>query len=165
MNAHAAKLVRERDGIALRDTTLHATELASRKALAALLKVPSRPNEIRRSAPKTLAVHRRNGARPLIVTIARVPDNDSPIRLLVRVREEAGPTLPDEKELQDQFSLTNAEARLAIALASGQSLRDYADVTGLTAHTVRSYMARVREKMKVHRQVDVVRLIYGNNPE
>jgi DNA-binding CsgD family transcriptional regulator len=58
------------------------------------------------------------------------------------------------------FRLTPAEARLAMHLASGDSLRDAADALGVTYNTVRAQMRAIFDKTDIHRQADLVRLLH-----
>ena len=61
--------------------------------------------------------------------------------------------------LARDYGLTPAEARLAIALSNGQSLRDIADQHALSKETVRTQLRTVFDKTGVHRQSELVRLV------
>lgn len=54
---------------------------------------------------------------------------------------------------------TAAEARLAIRLMQGQSLKDIAETTQRSVNTVRWTLKNVLAKADCHRQVDLVRLL------
>jgi DNA-binding CsgD family transcriptional regulator len=58
--------------------------------------------------------------------------------------------------LIDLFSLTQAEAQVAIALASGKSPTQIAAERGLKMPTVRTQVRQVLEKLEKRRQSDVV---------
>jgi DNA-binding CsgD family transcriptional regulator len=64
--------------------------------------------------------------------------------------------------LADMFGLTPSEARLAMALASGDSLDDAATRLGLTIETARNYSKRVFAKTRTRGQADLVRTIIGS---
>jgi DNA-binding CsgD family transcriptional regulator len=64
-----------------------------------------------------------------------------------------------EKTLRSVFDLTDAEARLAVRLGSGQALEDIANELGLTKETVRSHLKSIFSKTSTHRQGDLVSLL------
>lgn len=57
------------------------------------------------------------------------------------------------------FSLTPAEARVAVKIAAGMSAKDIADVHGTTEMTVRTQLKHVLAKTELSRQSDLVRLL------
>jgi DNA-binding CsgD family transcriptional regulator len=59
------------------------------------------------------------------------------------------------------FRLSPAEARLAYALASGQTVTQHAKASGVALSTVRTQLRYVLKKASLHRQSDLVRLIAG----
>ncbi|HEY0649746.1 hypothetical protein [Phenylobacterium sp.] len=70
---------------------------------------------------------------------------------------KAGTLSPDA--LTKLFGLTATEARLAVALCDGWSVRDYALERGVAVGTVRIQMKRVLAKTQCHRQADLVRRV------
>jgi len=72
-----------------------------------------------------------------------------------------GAKIPDEDTLQQYFGLTPAETRLALALAKGFSLQDYADINKLSIHTVRSTLKVIRTKTNTNKQSELVQLLNG----
>jgi DNA-binding CsgD family transcriptional regulator len=64
-----------------------------------------------------------------------------------------------ERRLRRHYGLTPAETALALAVAGGAALRDYADERGVTVGTVRFQMKQVLAKTECRRQTDLVRLI------
>jgi DNA-binding CsgD family transcriptional regulator len=64
--------------------------------------------------------------------------------------------------LAAMFGLTPSEARLAVALAGGDSLADAATRLGLTIETARNYSKRVFAKTGTRGQADLVRTIIGS---
>lgn len=59
------------------------------------------------------------------------------------------------------FGLTRAEARLAVALASGLSLRDSAASQGISFGTARAYLVRIFSKTATNQQSELVSLLKG----
>jgi len=66
---------------------------------------------------------------------------------------------PPVEALCALYGLTAAEARLAAALAAGESLQDYATASGIARCTARWQLQQVLAKTDTHRQSDLVRLI------
>ncbi len=60
------------------------------------------------------------------------------------------------------FGLTPAEAKLAIAVAQGTRLSDYADEKGVSIHTVNSQVKSVLSKTGVNRQAELVKLLLSS---
>ena len=118
----------------------------------------------------TLAVSRAERAHPLGVLIAplltaRANGGDGAPgvgHILVTVRD------PDESVhlpvdvLQQQFDLTPAQARLSAALASGESLEDYARHAGVTVNTARTTLKSVFARTGCRRQAELVLMLTGS---
>lgn len=66
-----------------------------------------------------------------------------------------------ETILRSRYRLTAAEAALAVAVAGGTSLREYAERRSLSIHTVRFQMKQILGKTDCRSQADLVRLIVG----
>lgn len=72
----------------------------------------------------------------------------------------AGVAQPDtagKVEFAALYGLTRSELDVALALAGGASLKEIAGVRQVSINTVRTHAARLREKMGVHSQADIVR--------
>ena len=84
---------------------------------------------------------------------------DEPGRVLVTMRPAgAGPTF-DAVTLGRLFDLTPAEAGLALALAAGRSLAEYAAERKVSENTLRSQVAQVLRKTDTGNQRELVRLL------
>lgn len=68
---------------------------------------------------------------------------------------------PAETSLQSAFRLTEAEARLAVHLTSGESLEEVAERLGIAKETSRSQLKSIFAKTGVHRQAELVALLAG----
>lgn len=68
---------------------------------------------------------------------------------------------PSETSLQSAFRLTEAEARLAVHLTSGESLEEVAERLGIAKETSRSQLKSIFAKTGVHRQAELVALLAG----
>jgi DNA-binding CsgD family transcriptional regulator/PAS domain-containing protein len=66
-----------------------------------------------------------------------------------------------ETVLRDHYRLTAAEAAVAVAVASGTSLREYAERRSVSINTVRYQMKQILAKTDCRNQSDLVRLVIG----
>jgi DNA-binding CsgD family transcriptional regulator len=71
------------------------------------------------------------------------------------------PNAPPVELVRSLFDLTAAEARVARALAAGDSVSDIAEAGGVSVNTVRAQVRGVLEKTGCHRQAEVVALLGG----
>ena len=62
--------------------------------------------------------------------------------------------------MAQSLGATPAEALLAEAIISGQSLYDFADTNSLSRHTVRNQMRALLQKTSTSSQTDFVRKMY-----
>ena len=74
--------------------------------------------------------------------------------LVFKPIDESSP--PPKSLVSDYFGLTAAEAKLAIGLAAGKSINDYAELNNLSIHTVRSAAKTVLNKTECKRQVELI---------
>jgi DNA-binding CsgD family transcriptional regulator len=87
------------------------------------------------------------------------PTIAGPRRLLVLLTEPSQSCIMTADHIVSLWRLTPAEARLAIAIAQGQSLNDYAATARLSLNTVRNQCAAIFEKTGVSRQGELITLI------
>ena len=66
--------------------------------------------------------------------------------------------VPSRKLIQKLFGLTEAESRLAVSIASGETPKELADRTERSLETVRTQLKFVFRKLGVRRQIDLVRI-------
>lgn len=64
-------------------------------------------------------------------------------------------------EIAAVLGLTETEARLALALAQGLSVKDFARTQGCTWHTARTHARNLLLKTGLHRQADIAVLVYS----
>ncbi|MDZ7828191.1 MAG: helix-turn-helix transcriptional regulator [Halofilum sp. (in: g-proteobacteria)] len=84
---------------------------------------------------------------------------DASIALYVGDLDDTGLLRPDI--LRDLYGLTDAEARLAVAIGRGRELPELADCWQVSVETLRSHLKSVFAKIGVNRQIDLVRLLAG----
>jgi GAF domain-containing protein len=73
--------------------------------------------------------------------------------------EQENPHLPAEGALRSNFSLTTAEACIALGIARGETLASIATVRGSTIATARTQLKSVFSKLGAHRQSQLVALL------
>lgn len=81
--------------------------------------------------------------------------------ILVTVATQYRSSMPTELRVRRRFGLTPAEARLALALLSGNTLREVADDAALSINTVRAQLSTIFSKTGCRRQADLVRTLLG----
>lgn len=70
---------------------------------------------------------------------------------------------PDLEDLQAAYGLSRSEARLALRLAAGESLRKAAEAESVTFETARSRLKSIFHKTSTNRQVELVLLIQSRH--
>jgi|SRR5262245_14327145 len=68
--------------------------------------------------------------------------------------------IPQADVLKTRFGLSPAEARLAVLLFGGASLRSCAMALGIQYETARSYLKSVFQKTGTHRQAELVLTVF-----
>ena len=111
-----------------------------------------------------LFVSRPSGREPLRARVAPLRDLDATIvgvpaaaALIIHDPEARPRPIPDR--LCRRHGLTPAEAKLAVALADGTSLKEYAESAGITYETARWHLKRALAKTDTHRQPALVSLV------
>ena len=165
MNRAADALLASGDALSVfRDVLRTATSETTRRLYeligAARAPAPAGP----RGGAMSLA---RPGRMPLSISIMPVrQDSDlfgfaqglhRPVLVCVSEPEQNRPV--PERELRDVFGLTRMEARLAVQLLAGRDLRASARQLGISFYTVRGHLARMFDKVGVHRQSELVQLL------
>jgi len=163
VNRVGERLVAETNGLRQAGGRLTAVNNADARRLAALIGAAgSSENDRRAGGSMALATPGRTA--PLSITVAPVrSERLAPVyrghSILVCVTDlEANVTLPEQK-LRDLFSLTRAEARLALAIFEGLSSSEAAVSFGVSPNTARVQLGRIFEKTGTNRQSDLVRLM------
>ncbi len=142
-------------------TAVHPEETAVLQS--ALRRALDPPPGIGPGPATSLILHDRDGRRlaitvtPLGRSAALAGLPEEPIAFVTAGALDPVPIAPEP--LRTAFALTDAEAELAAALASGQRLEAIAAARGVRMPTVRSQLRAILEKTRTSRQVDLVRLL------
>ncbi len=123
------------------------------------------PVNASRSSRRVVSIPRaRNG--PLLAFVSAVYPDDAMgafghiARALIILHEPATAQFAlDPLIVAECFDLTPAEARVAVAIADGASVKQISQKTGAALSTVRTQLKCVLEKVGVNRQADLVRVV------
>lgn len=103
------------------------------------------------------------GGRLVISVLPLKPNHamalpQAPLALLVMVNPDA-PTLPESALVADMLGLSHTETQLALHLAAGKTVKDFAVAEGCSWHTARTHLKNLMRKTGCHRQTEVVALL------
>jgi DNA-binding CsgD family transcriptional regulator len=141
------------DGIDLKKGAIEFADTATREkfndAIGAALR--SRAGAADRAPATDFIVARAAGGLPYLASIRallgqRGRPHQGQAAAVVFVRDPAARGSADASALRDLFSLTDAEAALALALQTGATPADYARAKRLSLNTVYTHLRRLREK-------------------
>jgi DNA-binding CsgD family transcriptional regulator len=160
LNRAGEEILRAADGLAVRRGELVAARVAEtrrlRDAVAAAV--------LERAASPPFVLPRPSGRRPYEVAVSplrrRLSDLHGALAVgVVFVTDPERRAEPAEEVLAALYGLTPAEARVAAALASGLSVREYAERAERSVETVRTLVKRVLAKTGTSRQAELVALV------
>lgn len=162
-NDRASETLRQGDGLTDFDGFLGAWKAADKTELSRLLSRALPPFGERGSAG-SMRVARSSSETPLVLHITPVGIEYPHFRTrrigaVVLIVDPSGPARMDPGRVAAILGLTPAEGRLAVALATGRTLRDIARATGRTDETVRWHLKQIFRKQGISRQVDLARRV------
>lgn len=165
-NDEAARLCSSERGLAL-GGRLEATEPLARDRVARLLaaavaELPAGGIEIIGRPPIAVAA----------VPLTERPASRSPLPLeapgeiaaIVYLADSTRSPVMGREVLMSGFGVTAAEADLAVSLAGGASMAEWANARAITRNTARTHLARLRGKLGVRSQVELVRILFALFP-
>lgn len=163
-NDRASEILRQGDGVLDFDGFLRAWRPADNAELSRLLTRALPPFGERGSAGSMRVARSSSATPPLALHITPVGDEYPHFRTrtigaIVLIVDPSGRPWIDPARVAASLGLTPAESRLAVALATGRTLRDIALATGRTEETVRWHLKQIFRKQGVSRQVDLVRRV------
>jgi DNA-binding CsgD family transcriptional regulator len=163
MNKMAEEVLRQKDGLLLKQGKLNAAvPRESARLLAVIGGATQTGSGNGLSAGGTILISRERG-RALSVTAAPLREFDltfsqRPAAVLFISDPDRRLELPADL-LQRCYGLTPAEARLAMVLLEGQSLKEAADRSGIARNTAKSQLKSIFLKTQVQRQGQLIRLL------
>jgi DNA-binding CsgD family transcriptional regulator len=160
----AEELLRQRDGLLLENGKLRAAVSVEEKRLQNLIHgAEQTSNGVGfHAGGGTIPVSRTRG-RALCVTVAPLRNlkfnlGDRPL-VLVFVADPDQQIKPAANLLRECYELTAAEARLAMPLIEGHSLKEAAEICGVTHNTAKSQLKSIFVKTNVRRQSELVKVL------
>ena len=163
VNDRAGSILRQGNGLSDRDGVLHAREAADRLRLERLV-ASALPAPGTVAAGGSMLLGRGSGSPPLVVHVkpVAVPQADYGARhtaALILIVEPGRGHRIDPDLVAGTLGLTPMEARVAVWLAQGKSVRDMAEATGHTEGSIYWHLKQIYQKQPVSRQADLVRLV------
>ena len=101
----------------------------------------------------------RPEAAPYRVDVVRAPSSLGPAAVVVFVKEAHRAAAGVRGLLQQAYGLTAGEERAVLAIADDMTVADVAERFGVRVGTVRNQLKRSLQKVGVHRQSALVRLV------
>ena len=157
------------DGIRLTTSGVHLSTMQEEERLRVLIDRVMDSRQSQRSSGEAMRITRPSGRRSYNVWIAGVAQ--SPIALSafrpaiwLVISDPESPAGPPVPHLQALFGMTQAEARLAVRLASGSSLHSAADQLGITYGTARTRLIQLFQKTGTKSQGQLIHLLLSCLP-
>lgn len=165
INRSAAALQSTGDGVRISPSGLNLPRKRDNDDLRSLVTRAIAAGTSKSSAGGMMRAVRPSGKRPYSILVTPVSRRYPALSTLqpavcVMITDPDQPRTPlPASHLRAVFGLTDAEARLADRLASGDELRVAAARLGITYGTARARLAEIFQKTETHRQVELVSLL------
>ncbi|HJS98218.1 MAG TPA: helix-turn-helix transcriptional regulator [Terriglobales bacterium] len=163
MNRSAESLLRRADGLSCRGGCLHVSFRIEFERLRSLIESSAGTANGKGAGSGGSMLVSRESARPLTVTVAPLTNVEgrgiSGAAAVLFVYDPELQVKPPLDLLQQGYGLTKAEARLALVLVEGHSLKDAAEKCSVTHNTVRSQLKSIFTKTGVRHQGELIRLL------
>ena len=162
-NDRARQLLLQRDGLFDTEGKLAAQDQGENAELQCLL-ARAVPAHGLQGAGGSMKVTRSKARAPLVLEIHPVRGTGSDYRVLrvkalVLIVDPAVRPRVDPDLVAAVMGLTPAESRVAVALATGQTIAGVADALGCAASTVKTHLKRVYRKQGIRNQTELVRRV------
>jgi DNA-binding CsgD family transcriptional regulator len=167
-NGAAEALLRRPSGLSARGGRLAAAAASNARRLEALVARAGDADPGARCGG-SLSVETDARSRPLSVTVMPVRGrnleifNSEPAVLACIADPDVG-AAPAASRLRDLFGLTPTEARLALALLNGDTVREAAAAMGIKVNTAGVHLARIFDKTGVNRQSALIKVLLSASP-
>lgn len=163
VNAAAEKLMARSADLIIRGGRLTASNHSAARRLEQLIGVAGSADAAQRtSGSMTTGVFDRRNRLSIAVSPLRSARDSifgSEACVMVAITDSGAQPHLDERRLRDLFSLSPAEARVALAILHGRSPKEAAASLGISFFTVRGHLVRIFEKTNTNRQVELVRVL------
>jgi DNA-binding CsgD family transcriptional regulator len=164
MNRAAEALNLRPDGIRISSDGIRLAAPQDDERLRMLIARVMASRQSQNASGEVMLARRPSGRRPYGVSVAAVAQ--APIALTtfrpavwVLIKDPEIPTGPPAPHLQALFDMTQAEARLAVRLAAGDSLKTAAEELGITCGTARTRLIQLFQKTNTQSQGQLIQLL------
>ncbi len=162
-NAAAETLLRRDSGLSSRDGRINAISAKDARRLEGLIARAGHPDRDLRCAG-SLTLQTASRATPLSMVLMPVTGRGQAMfetapAVIACVSDLETGLSPSAARLHDLFHLTPAEARLALALLAGDTVREAAERLSISVNTASVHLARIFDKTGVNRQSALIRLL------
>ncbi len=169
-NSWADHILRQQDGLMTSDCELRTLSAPANTELQELIGSAINASNRPRARPGGLmSIPRpslKRSYQALVTPLAKGPEMKLVSRQLsttpsaaIFIMDLEQKSVPRTEVLRTLYNLTPAEVRLAIALGSGATAKDYAEETRLSVHYVRWLIKQVEAKTDTRRISDLIRLL------
>ena len=121
----------------------------------------SKPSAVTGHTPQHYIVALEQAQRPLLARIdalvSRLAGMESDLALFRALLLERFHI--DPQYVAKRLGLTPAQSRLAVALAEGDTVRNFAKTTGRAESTIRHHLKKIYRRLDIPSQVELVRLV------
>lgn len=162
-SARAERMLALGDGLICADGRLQC-RLPAQQPLLDRLIAAALSNDAKVARGGWARLHRASRRRPYLCFVSMLAGGGELIadfapRAMVVIGDPDESVLPDEQALRQLYGLTDSEARVATALASGHSLQSAAEYLNVSHETLRSHLKHIFRKLGIGRQQDLVRAL------
>ena len=163
MNEQAGKLVRSCNGLSCRADSLVAVQPKDQSRLDTLL-ARALPRYTDQAMSGSMVIRRSSLFPMLVLHVLPVSSRDEHYRArriaaLILVIDPMDRARIDSSLMQEILGLTPKEARIAVMLAEGRTLRQIAAITGRRYSTLRTQLNHIYTKLGLSRQVELVQTL------
>jgi DNA-binding CsgD family transcriptional regulator len=166
MNSAAEQMLTADDGLYVHSGQLEALQTATNKQLQSSITRACEESRNGARGGDSLACGRPSGKRPYVIHVLPLATSEDPsaARALVIIIDPEQETEPPKTLLRRIFSLTNAEADVAVRVLRGDGLKPISADLALTMATIKTHLQHIFDKTGTHRQAELVRLLLGIIP-
>ncbi len=168
-NTAAERILRAEDGLRMRSGHLGATSTHMDRKLRGAIHFALLDDESDVCRGQSFTCDRPSGRRPYVVHVLplrrslndEIPSDATALVLIVDPENEPEPTAA---QLQRVYGLTNAEAKVTLAVVRGDDLHQISDQLSVSITTVRTHLQHIFDKTDTHRQAELVRRLLTLSP-
>lgn len=163
VNAAALSILSSGYGVSLANSRLSAAQHTETKKLQCLIEMAIATGTGKALYGGGTMSIPREGKAPLHLLVSPLCSEDraipgSAVAIVFLTDPEQGSSVPAEV-LRTLFGLTQAEAKIALAILNGHTLSETADLNRVSRETVKSQMNAIFSKTRTRRQGELIRLL------